>query len=540
MAAEHDALDRAAPRFGGVGLLALLVFCAFLGSFASLAFAPYAHVQYAPEWGRAAWIGPGQPAAVGYYRSSLVLQLPPVKAHLQIAAPDGFDLYVNGTLITDTRDGSPRYNRGSTSATAAMVSALASGSFNVAPYLKAGKNILALKVALQNRPPRAELIVSGSWEDAAGQTGEIASDTAWRTAIVEEWQVLHTVPWSSPDFRDYHWPFANRVSRPLEAALQPVDFSPALYPSYPMQMLDILPDLFRKFPRGNWIWSPDRTAQAVAFRREFTLEGGRIREAWIGISSDAAWNLSINGYVLAPDSTAVSSASGIFMDTYEISRFLRLGNNTVELGMRAPPPAGSPRLAVSLMADVGGRREDFSSDARWLTRAVIPGMGPAAQDAGDPSRAAWAHAESIMPMLPVPLNTATEVQAQFGYPTVRIAQLSAPRAWWVERFGAAGAWSAGLFAANILLTALAAVLVGSSQRAGFASVCALWAHPCTVGTVVLGFVLLLQYDVRVPQDAVLQPYVFFGVWGAILAWGALNFLFLRARTRSIRAAAGAA
>ena len=523
------AIRSAARGAGGVGMLALLVFCVFLGSFGSLVFAPYVPVQYAPSWGRAAWIGPGRPAAMAYYRTNLVLERIPVKAQMQIAAPEGFDLYVNGNLVTDTRPGSPSFNKAAKSATAAMVLALASGGFNIASHLKAGKNILAIKVTLQSRPPRAELIVSGSWRDQTGQVGDIASDNSWRVAIAEEWQAGRSILWHSPDFSDLHWPNAVKVSRPLEAPMQPFDFSPDLYPTYPMQLLDIYPGLFQIFPRGDWIWSQDRAAQAVAFRRNFVLAGDKIREAWIGISSDANWVLAINGHALSPDSAVVSGANGIFMDTYEVSRYLRLDENTVELGMLGVPPLGPPRLAVSLMADVDGKKWDFSSDARWLAQSASTASVPVRWYPEAARGLEWTRAEVISSMQPVPLAAKLEVQTQFGFPTVRIAQLSAPWTWLLERSALAAAWIAGLFAANVLLTGLVAALAGPSLLARLPTVWSLWTHACAAGTVILGFVLLLQFDVRVPRNAVLQPAVFFAVWGLTVLWTVLTIVFLRAR-----------
>lgn len=511
-----------------MGVLALLVFCAFLGTFGSLVFAPYVPVQYTPSWGRAAWIGPGRPAAVAYYRTTLVLERAPVKAHVQIAAPEGFDLYVNGSLITDTRPGSPSFNKSARSATAAMVLALASGSFNIAGYLKAGKNVLAIKVTLQSRPPRAELIVSGSWRDQTGQIGEIVSDDSWRVAIAEEWQAGRSIQWLDPAFNDLRWPNAVKVSRPLEAPMQPFDFTPDLYPTYPMQLLDIYPGLFQIFPRGDWIWSENRAAQVVAFRRNFVLAGDKIREAWIGISSDATWTLAINGHALSAISKVVSGENAIYMDTYEISRYLRLGGNTVELGMLGVPPLGPPRLAVSLMADVDGRKSDFSSDSRWLARSASTAGGWYPETMRDSE---WPRAAIIGSMQPLPLAAQSQIQLQLGYPIVRVSQLSAPWTWWLERSTIAVAWIAGMFAVNALLTGLAAGLTGFRHVPRRSSVWSSWMHACAAGTVILSFVLLLQFDVRIPRDAVLQPAVFFGVWGIAVLWMALT---IYQRTRIAR------
>ena len=460
--------------------LALAVFSLFLAAFASVAFAPHVQSQYYPAWGGAAWIGPNQPATVANYRKSIFLPSEPVKAHLQVAAPDQFTLFVNGVEVPGKRsafDGSTAAN--------VLVSASTSEIFDVAPYLRTGKNVIAIAVKLWTRPARPQLIVRGSWMDRARTISTISSDGNWRVVTFDDWQpaARGRTNWYDPQFVDYDLPFAVNVEE---------------LPDRPMQYLDTPPALFQVFPRGDWIWHRERAAQKAAFRRTFDLQGKKIEEAWIGISSDASYSLAVNGFQIEEATTGPS------MHAINIARYLRWGENTVTLGMTRLPPQKSPRLAVALVASVDGNRLDLSSDGRWLSSA------------DEPPDARWtpvaiAGAMGIVPLL---VEAQAQAPATFGYPGVGVIDVSPPYEWWLALAVKVAVWTSAVLAVNIILVWLSGLLFYRQATHRKTPPWATWLYVSVGGTLALCFLFLLQYDVRIAQSAVLRPAIFFVVWGA--------------------------
>jgi hypothetical protein len=460
----------------------LLVFCALLGAYANIVFAPHVQRQYRADWSDATWIGISRARSVAYFRKELVIASPPAKAYLQVAAPDAFDLYVNGMRIAGQGLGS----------TAVMVSASASAIFDISSSLNVGRNVLAVAVRLQTRPAQPQLIVRGRWRDQTGETHAIVSDASWRVAATEEWQAGRTIAWSHPDFIDAAWPFA-------------VELAPLV--DRPTQYLDLPPALFEVLPQGQWVWNEERSAQKAAFLRRFSLQGEQLEEAWIGISSDA-------GYALAVNDMLVNAARGTTsMHTYNVGRYLRWGKNKIAVAATATPPLRAPRLAVALVANVDGNWLDFSTDHRWLSSS------------GDERGSRWTPAAIAGRMSSVPLTSggAAPSTEQFGYPALEILQVSPPLAWWLGNAANSAAWCAILLATGLALTWL--VAFARYRRAptiGLA--CVAWPHASVAGCLVLCFLFLMQFDVRIQQPLLFQPAVFFAVWVAACLWAVLTLV----------------
>jgi hypothetical protein len=467
-------------------LLALTVFSLFLGVFANVAFAPHVQRQYFPSMDDASWIGPGKPAVFANYRKNLILPGEPTKAYLQIAAPDQFTLFVNGAQVpgkTSAVDGLASSN--------ALVSASTTEVFDIAPYLGPGKNVLAVAVKLWTRPERPLLIARGSWMDRAGAGGAISSDSTWRVVTFEDWQPSASGRrlWYQPEFIDSELAFAVVVRDP---------------PDRPMQYLDMSPALYQEFPRGNWIWHRERAAQNAAFRRTFDLQGENIDEAWIGLSSDATYSLAVNGFQISEATTGPS------MHAINIARYLNWGLNTVTLGMTRLPPQKPPRLAVALMIHVDGNRLDFSSDGRWSSSI------------GEGADAQWeavivAGAMGNMPLLVEELALSP---AKFGYPGVKVINVPPPYVWWLAWVGKAVVWSSAIMLINLILVWLSCRCVDRSTIRSKITPWAVCLYVSVTGTLVLSFLFLLQYDVRIEQSAVFHPVIFFAIWGAAIAMAA--------------------
>lgn len=458
----------------------MLAFSLCLGVFAKITFAPHVRAQYLPAWGPAAWIEPQGPAAIAYFRKEMFLPGVPAKAHVQIAASDTLDLYVNGNWIEGTRSSAPRSG---TRSTAEMISVSTSAAFDIASHLVPGKNVLAARVKLRTAPATPQLILNGMWRDRQGIRHEILSDDSWRVATREEWQAGRALHWYDTSFSDLGWSPARLNQR---GSARPVGY------------LDLPPALLDAFPHGAWVWSGDRTVQKAGFRRAFSLHGEKIGAGWIGISSDAAYELAINGHVLA------DGLAREYMDTYDVARYLKRGQNTVTLGTTRTPPSAVPRLAVTLLIDVDGKQLDFSTDAQWqVTAAITPDSS-------------WEPVAILGEMTAVPLITDILAGApvQRGFPAVRVLESSPPAGWWLQEIAVTCAWALAALAGNLLL-----VLLVSGMRAvaaGHSIAAPPWGSAGALGTLLFCCLFLLQYDVRVNRAAIFQPGVLLGAWAAVM------------------------
>ncbi|MBC7286773.1 MAG: hypothetical protein H5T86_01770 [Armatimonadetes bacterium] len=131
---------------------------------------------------RAQWIWEAEPEAPrAFFRRVIELPTAPQRAWLAITADNSFELYVNGRLVGTGNDWARLY------------------SFDIRPYLKAGRNVLAVAAENAGGPgglvgqgeialPEAklELVTDGKWrwssEAAAGWRDVHFDDTAWAPA----------------------------------------------------------------------------------------------------------------------------------------------------------------------------------------------------------------------------------------------------------------------------------------------------------------------------------------------------------------------
>jgi hypothetical protein len=139
---------------------------------------------------------------------------------------------------------------------------------------------------------------------------------------------------------------------------------------------------------ARWIWYPEGNPAAAApvgprsFRRDVTIEPGKIAAATIHLTADNGFRLKVNGEPAAEgeDFRVVAEA--------DVAALLRPGANRIEIeavnGGEAPNPAGLVALVRVSYAD--GRTVEVPTDGRWQA-------APAA-DAGD---AGWTAARDLGP-----------------------------------------------------------------------------------------------------------------------------------------------
>jgi hypothetical protein len=468
---------RSAAKGWAQQALIFLFFAAFLGGYASRAFAPYQDHQFRPAWERARWISAPAPGAVAYFRKVIMVPTLPKKAALQVAATDSFSVYVNGKELGD----------------GALTSARPSGLFDLTPSLVVGRNVIAVRVERKTYPGQPEMIAEGYWRTAGGIRSPWFSDATWRVARVEGNQAQGTIPWHALEFDDSAWERAQEVSRYIADTVYP---------------LSAPPQVIEDFPRGDWIWSSDRANVRGTFLREFHLPPTRIDAGWLGISTQGAYGVSVNGvavYAAPPTSD--------YMDLVNIGPYLRPGVNRVMVDVAATQPPG--QLAAALLVTAGGETHDFSSDQEW--RAA----GSVSESVGVTE---WTAPSVIGSMLGVGARSIRNIQ---GVPAVRIVSGDSVTGRFLAYTYRAYPWAFFVLGLAVVLAALFGRAAKSLAPVTGLQATTLFAKPLIVIAAGMAFVFLLTFDVRIDPARLFHPLGVALAVAMVLLWELVILVELR-------------
>ena len=148
--------------------------------------------------------------------------------------------------------------------------------YNIRPFLKPGRNVVAVMVQTDDQTPR--LALQGMID--SGQRQTFAADGSWKCAPHQVRSSAATW-WYLSDYDDGAWGQAVPTGRAVDL---PVDGDVAALEE-PL--------------RGAFIGGgQDRLAESVRFRRSFDLPG-RIRDGWLRISTTARYDMLLNGRSVA-------------------------------------------------------------------------------------------------------------------------------------------------------------------------------------------------------------------------------------------------
>jgi hypothetical protein len=445
-----------------LGLSALL-----LGAVLSRALAPYQHQPHRPDWGDSQWISLPGGEPVGYYRYEFNVAAKPASAHLEIAAPDQFTVYLNGNPI-----GFP-YTNGATSSTSSYSfrSTMEFDDIDVSQLLKGGRNVIAVAVTRLTYPGAASLRVHAGWREDDGTEGRLDSHPGWRTSTRPERQLDGTVMWFNPEFLDEDWPGA--VAHP-----EAIDW---VHPEHGW----LTPEVFTLLPRGNWIWGGAAAQLGLTFRREFDLGGARVEHAWIGIASRGTYSLTVNRIPIAS-----ASPTSPYMDTYDIGPYLRSGRNLIDVdASNLGPDAG---VAVSAVVRSGGELLDLSSDGQW-TMHTADGH--------------WQAPVLLGSVHGTPVSADKQGTLQ---PSLRPLEVAIPAQLLWREFLRALPWAL-LSGLALLVLLVLCLLVSASRRPGALESLAL---PWLLADCVLAISFLFVYDVRFSEA---QVYTMPAILAIVLA-----------------------
>lgn len=444
--------------------LTLVIFSLLFGLFLSRTAAPYLRTEYSIPHGDAIWIASPVQNAVTYYRRAFSLDSLPARAIIDIAAPDGLDIYVNGQMVESIQKPST------------TVSTLV----DVSNYLGRGRNVVAMRIERKTFPGPASLRANIRWYEPGGQAGEIPTDGRWRTSLREEWQGGGALAWHQSDFDDSDWTFA----QPLPAGS---DLTPHL--AHPWAG----PDLFRYLPSGEWMRNHRPDASGVGFRREFDLgwlEPRGIRNAWLGVSTATPYTLVING----ARSPAMPSTAQ-YMDTYDIGGFLNSGKNTIEID--TSNIGGDGRVAIAAVVMRPNGVVDLSSDQNWQTRA------------GDGE---WRQVSLMGELQSRPYQIKKTGQV-FRTPILKLVELDLPKTLWIHRIFSALPWMITVFAVAFVFVARGLSKIRAARPDAVAAI----TFPLIFASLALVVAYLLPLDIRITEADIFSPFVALGIAVTTLA-----------------------
>lgn len=469
-------------------ILALLAFALLLGWFGAKSFglvSPTHRESAAFEGAR--WMMPRIPAPVAYFRKTITISDVPTRAYLRIAAPDYFELYVNGAKLGDST----------------FLSAYTSDIFDIAPYLAPGKNVIAIMTARKTYPPVSEVAVSGLWRNDK-TIHPLLSDATWRVAIREERQQNGETRWHDQAFDDQYW------AKPIVSS----HGARTIISQRPWLTEKVFEEAI-----GGSVIEPAQRGQAITatFRRELDIKGSRINNAWIGVTGDGTYSLSVNSVPV----TVASTTSNQYMDAYNITELLKRGRNIVMVDIATRRP--NPRLVTAGTVEVDGQRYALHSDAQWLSQIYDPISGTRA----------WSKAtvRGAMQRVPVRWQLENRVPEPRGYPTLRPQVVEPSLAITLAGLRSMTPW---LFAGLMVVGASAWGYIWLYCRisgAHWQKALSSFSAPAMVAMLALIMLLLVQFDIRVDPASVFMPRWFLGVVLLFVIWECLILFTVYARYR---------
>lgn len=365
---------------------------------------------YPLDLGRARWIFTADRSPIAYFSREIYVAQPIKDAWVALASGESnFKLRVNGTIVGESWS----------------LERNASGVYDLAPYLKVGKNLLALNVRSANYRESARAAVAGGYVDSSGREVDIVSDGTWFAASRFDAQANLAIPWYDPRF----------VQRGASASVGE-GASPETLPFVPV------PASLFSLRAPPWRTAPAPGVASAVFTGEFDL-GTRYRGVWVRIASPDSYALVLNGVRLFG---RPNPAVGI--EIHDIAHYVRNGTNTVDV--RVSSPGSLPRVALDVVVNKPGRAEAFV--------AAVPALLVQTSE-GRPVAAGSAHAPEA--------RSATYGGPQWGQAPLpkKVVGDPVPLPWLVPFFARIAFFALLVFAVALADWLLQGILIRSVDRA---------------------------------------------------------------------------
>ena len=291
-------------RWISLSLLLVLSYPVMAGFVAWRTYLAHIRPDYRPRF-EARWIHPPETGVnQAYFRKTLYIRTRPVSAWLKAIGRDGFTLWINGARVE-----SPSYESG-----------YPQEVFDIAQYLNAGRNVIAIRNNIDTYHQEPRIAVEGQYTEWNGAVTTFRSDASWRTAwrlesLNSQEGIVRPTPWFKPDFDDGRWPFVREGSVPDETITK---------------RLRLPESIFTTPLGGPWLWHENPNAQEAFFRLSFELTGSP-RDSWVRIMAKRYHRVLVNGYFVATHESAIGTEADPHgpVRAYNISPFLKRGHNVV-------------------------------------------------------------------------------------------------------------------------------------------------------------------------------------------------------------------
>ena len=451
---------------GATSLLLVLVTGFLLGYYGWRILAAPPLPTYRLDFGNAQWIQPAEECADGYFRKKFFISGEVEQAWIQVAATDAFRLFVNGSLISTGVSAEASWTAASTSADPTLL-------WDVSKLLRPGTNAVALEVQRSTYPGVPRLLVRlGIRQKTSRQ--EVVSDGSWKASLAPG-TIPSLVPWQSPFCDDQHWPDVTALpgQSTQDKLMQPQSLPPA-----------IMQTAFT----GEWIGDPQNAADQATFIKRFDLPLGS-KQTWLQISATGDYTLTLNGHWLGDNQKITTDLEWI-----NLQPFVRPTGNELAIRVRS---YNKQAFALAQIASLGPDNRIvgslIGSDSTWeMSPNGGDKNGETPREAQEIGRFNYAGDNWGVPPASgtiAPLSyTEASMQTARGWLTL-LATMVAVYLFW--RFSAA------------ILVALKKYPPESAL--GFDAVLH---FPVLL---VLGFLHLLPYEIRLRPESALRPELFFAV-----------------------------
>jgi hypothetical protein len=414
-----------------------------------------------------------------YFRGKLVLVDRPLHAWVAVMAPDEYEFRVNGAIV-----GRATYRSG-----------YAQQVFDIAPFLRAGTNVLAVHNQISTFPQQARIVVEGQYQDRSGRVFDIRSDARWRGAgqdasLVTDGAVARSIRWFDAAYDDGNWPAAVESDVPRETLTQRLAHPPAL-------ITRPLPD--------QWAWAEGHEAREAHFRLVVNLDG-RPRDAWLRVGARRHHRLLVNGRVLAIEEQTLGTgkaARGNLLFLYDLTPFLHAGKNV--LAIHASNEMVDRGLVVDGFVEGTDGRRTWLSPSDWKVSRLAEASwtSPAFDDA------AWGYASPIR-------ATGKGERASFDR---TVADVPLPLALQLDRAATAALVVAGSIIAAVLLWLGVARVLADMTGLALAGVRGGLATVFVAPALLVALAHVVGFDSRLPTSFAHDPRVLGSGLALLLALG---------------------
>jgi 4-amino-4-deoxy-L-arabinose transferase-like glycosyltransferase len=327
------------------------------------------------------WIGPTKPGYQAYFRNTFYIDSVPSSAWLRVSADSSFDLYVNGRLVS--REDTPTNNakglgdglksqifqplNDTRVYRAPIESTLAITNVpdwklcvyeDIAKYLTAGKNVVAISVGCTLTTPR--VAIEGHVHITPEREITLATGKGqWLCSTRPESRDQQI--WYERDFQDQYWSNAARIGAVQET----------IYSRLSPAVMDLA-------PHGRWITGPASNLGEIYLRGTWNVAAAK-QPAFLRVSANVAASVMINGRLIGDPEQTKESVGKLLI--YDVSRLLRNGANTVAVKLSRPLATEQPTLAGEspeffLDGWVDGPNGEitspFATDASWVAFTELP------------------------------------------------------------------------------------------------------------------------------------------------------------------------